>query len=195
VPVEKMLRRAVEISNMQVYRAAHEMNVGRMGTTLTAAYLFGDQLFLAHLGDSRAYLVRGSQISCLTNDHSLVGDLVRSRIITPDLVRSHEQRSVLTRAIGLELFVTPDITNHRLLAGDRLILCSDGIWSVLEDDEILGLASEHRQAKAFGNELILTAISRGSDDNCSAVVADIRFFQPLATPKSEPVQRKWFGVF
>ena len=193
-PIDKMLRRAVEITNLKVYKAARELEVGRMGTTLTAAYIAGDQLFLAHIGDSRAYLVRNGQITCLTSDHTLVGDLVRSRLIQPTAVRSHEQRSVLTRAVGLELFVTPEITSHKLSVGDRLILCSDGVWSVMEDDEIARLALSIETPRAFGAELIQQAFSRKSDDNCSVVVADFHFFHPLAVPTAEPVRRKWFGL-
>lgn len=195
ISIDKMLRRGVEIANLEVYKTARELDAGRMGTTLTAAYIAGDQLFLAHVGDSRAYLLRNGKISCLTADHTVVGDLVRSKIIPPEKIRGHEQRSILTRAVGLELFLTPEISSHKLLAGDRLLLCSDGLWSVLEDEQIATLALNTNAPETLGNELIQAAISRQSDDNCSVVVADIHTFRPLSVPAPEPARRKWLGIF
>ena len=195
VSIEKVLRRAVEKANLEIYKTARQIAVGRMGTTLTAAYIDGDQLYLAHVGDSRAYLLRNGQISSLTSDHTVVGDMVRSRLIQPEAVRSHSQRSVLTRAVGLDLFITPEITTHKLNVGDRLILCSDGIWSVMEDDEIARLALMVKHPESLANELIQRAFSSDSDDNCSVVIADIQVFHPLSIPTEKPVSRKWLGMF
>jgi PPM family protein phosphatase len=192
---EKVLRRGVETANLEVYKTARELDAGRMGTTLTAAYIAGDQLFLAHVGDSRAYLLRNGNIRCLTNDHSVVGDLVRSKLIPPEAVRTHEKRSILTRSVGLELFVSPEITSHKLAVGDRLILCSDGLWSAVEDEKMASVASRIKAPEALGRELIEQAIANASDDNCSIVVADIHAFLPLAVPAAEPARHKWFGFF
>src|SRR5258707_8714271 len=104
-----------------------------MGTTLTAAYVYGDVLYLAHVGDSRAYLIRDGRSICLTSDHTTVGDMVRSNLISSDKIRTHAQRSILTKSVGTALFVQPDIIQQRLREGDRLVLCSDGVWSVIED--------------------------------------------------------------
>jgi protein phosphatase len=131
----------------------------------------------------------------LTSDHTVVGDLVRSRLIQPEGVRKHSQRSILTRAVGLELFVTPEITCHKLSIGDRLILCSDGVWSVMEDEIIASLALNIKRPGDLANELIQKAYSNESDDNCSVVVVDIRVFRPLAMPVEEPAIRKWFRRF
>jgi len=106
-----------------------------MGTTLTAAYILGNTLYLAHVGDSRAYLIRDGRLVCLTSDHTMVGDMVRSKLISHDKIRTHAQRSYLTKSLGTTLFVQPDITQQKLREGDRLILCSDGVWSVVEDEE------------------------------------------------------------
>ena len=193
--IEKMLKRGVELANLEVYKAARELGSGRMGTTLTMAYIAGDQLFLAHVGDSRAYLIRNENITSLTSDHTVVGDLVRSRLIQPEAVRTHSQRSMLTRAVGLDLFVTPEITSHKLFIGDRLILCSDGVWSVLEDAEIADLAKQTKPPSELAAELIQSALFHESDDNCSVVVTDIQVFHPLSVPVEQPARKKWFGVF
>jgi len=190
---EKILRRGVELANLEVFKIARELAANRMGTTLTVAFIAGDQLFIAHVGDSRAYLLRNRKISCLTSDHTLVGDLVRTRLIPPEAVRTHDKRSILTRSVGLELFVTPDVTSHKLSAGDRLILCSDGLWAAVAEAEIAHLAENVKAPAALGARLIQSALENQSDDNCSVVVADIHSFLPLAVP-AEP-RRKWFGIF
>ena len=195
-PIDKMMRKGVEIANLEIYKTARQLSIGRMGSTLTAAYIAGDQLFLAHVGDSRAYLLRNGNITSLTSDHTVVGDLVRSRLIQPDAVRTHAQRSMLTRAVGLDLFVTPEISNHKLHTGDRLFICSDGVWSVLEDKEMADLAKNIKEPGKLAAELIQNALNHDSDDNCSVVVADILVFHPLATPaEQQPTRKKWFGVF
>ena len=109
-PPLKDLRRSMESANLSVYQAAQRLGAGRMGTTLTALHLLGDTLHLAHVGDSRAYLIRAGRAICLTNDHTTVGDLVRMKVISPDKVRTHAQRSILSKAVGLGLFIQPDMT-------------------------------------------------------------------------------------
>ena len=136
------LRRAVEQANLAVHQAAFRLNAGQMGTTLTVANIVGDRLYLAHVGDTRAYLVRDGQARCLTNDHSVVGELVRMRVVSPDKVRTHAQRSVLNRSLGLNLFVQPDVSQVTIQTGDVIILCSDGLWAYVQDDEFAVLATQ-----------------------------------------------------
>src|SRR6202142_183286 len=141
-PIPKALQRGVENATLQVFQKAQQLKAGRMGTTLTAAYVFGELLYLAHVGDSRAYLIRGGRSTCLTADHTVVGDMVRSKLISHDKIRTHAQRSFLTKSLGTALFVQPDIIQQKLREGDRLILCSDGVWFVVEDEEFTRVASE-----------------------------------------------------
>ena len=96
------------------------------------------------------------------------------KVLPPDKVRTHAQRSILTKGIGLSLFVKPDLTKHTLKEGDRLILCSDGLWSVIEDDEFADLVSTARSAEHLGESLIDLALARNSDDNISTVVIYVR---------------------
>ncbi len=168
-PPVKGLQVGVERANLNVFQTAQRLGVSRMGTTLTAASIRGQQLFLAHVGDSRAYLLRDGQIRCLTQDHTAVGDLVRMKIITPDKVRTHAQRSILNRAIGLGLFVQPDITQLGLQEGDRLVLCSDGLWSVIEDPDFAQAMRAAADAETLSQRLAEMAIDQGTDDNVSAV--------------------------
>ncbi len=105
LPISKTIQRGVEAANLQVYQKAQQLDAGRMGTTLTAAYVFGEMLYLAHVGDSRAYLIRDGRSICLTADHTTVGDMVRSKLISSNKIRTHAQRSVLTKSVGTALFV------------------------------------------------------------------------------------------
>jgi PPM family protein phosphatase len=173
LPVLKVLRKGVDASNLGVFQASQRLGHGRMGSTLTAAVVQGDQLFLAHVGDSRAYLIRNGKITCLTNDHTTVGDLVRGKVISPDQVRTHARRSILTRCIGLSLFVQPDLIKLALQDGDRLILCSDGAWSVIQDDEFLQLAMESSSAEEHNRRLIDLALERQTDDNASVITVHL----------------------
>lgn len=170
----KTLQRGINSANLRVYKAAQRLQAGLMGTTLTAAYIQGDILQVGHVGDSRLYLVRKDSITCLTNDHTMVGDLVRMHILPSDKVRSHVQRSILTRGVGLTLFIKPEFSRHRLEEHDCLILCSDGLWSVIEDGELATLAGEAESADQLGKRLIDLALERESDDNISSVVIFVR---------------------
>lgn len=191
----KTLQRGLETANFEIYKTAQQLGAGRMGTTLTAAYIAGNQLYMLHVGDSRAYLMRGDKLSCITNDHTMVGDLVRSRLITPEQLRVHAQRSVLTRSVGLALFVQPDINIHKLQIGDKLILCSDGLWSVMEDAEIGQIAGSSASSQGLAEELVELALSRGTDDNCSAVAIQLRGFTYQTYEEPDTKQRKWFNFF
>jgi protein phosphatase len=150
-----------------------------MGTTLTAAYVLGDMLYLAHVGDSRAYLIRDGRSICLTEDHTTVGDMVRSKLISADKLRTHAQRSVLTRSIGTDLFVQPDIIQQKLKEGDRLVLCSDGVWSVLEDEEFARVISTSPSLDEVSQNLIDLALHHNTDDNASVVIFHLQKLIPV----------------
>lgn len=167
-PGQAALRQGVERANLAIYRAAQQLEA-RMGTTLTAALVVGRTLHLAHVGDSRAYLVRGPKAQLLTSDHTQVGELVRARVIAPGLARTHPQRSILTRALGLGLFVQPELSRVELQPHDRLLLCSDGLWSALEDEELGRLVSAAHSPAEASRQLVELALQRGTDDNLTAL--------------------------
>ena len=187
--VPRRLRRSVDAANLGVYQMAQRLGAVRMGTTLTAATVVGQQLHVAHVGDSRAYLIRDQRAQCLTNDHTHVGDMVRMKVIPPDRVRTHAQRSILTKGLGLTLFVQPDITQVALQEGDRLILCSDGVWSVVEDQEFAQLAASAAHMTDLSQKLIDLSLDRQSDDNLSVVAIQLHHLDPAETA-AEP-RRSW----
>ena len=182
-PAQNM-RNAVQSANMAVYQTAQRLGA-RMGTTLSAINLVGGQLNLAHIGDSRVYLVRGRKATCLTNDHTAVGELVRMRILSPDKVRTHDRRSVLEKCLGMELFIQPDITQHTLAEDDYLILCTDGVWAHVEDDEFAQIALSVRQPEQISQTLVDLAMERDSDDNLSTVAIHVEQLVPQAVSPSE----------
>ena len=143
--------------------------------------------------DSRAYLIRDGGVRCLTSDHTVVADMVRSKLIGPEKLRTHAQRSVLTRAVGLGPFIQPELVRLRLQADDRLILCSDGLWSVVQDDEFGFYTGQVPNVRALSQALVDLALERGTDDNCSVVTIHIPGFQS-ATAADEPShERGWLN--
>lgn len=193
-PISKTLQRGVEAANLVVYQKAQQMDVGRMGTTLTAAYVCGDMLYLVHVGDSRAYLIRDGRCICLTSDHTTVGDMVRSKLISSDKIRTHAQRSILTRSVGTALFVQPDIVQQKLKEGDRLILCSDGVWSVIEDEEFAQVAGRSSSMDTVSQDIINLALDHQTDDNASVVVFHLRKLIPVSSEQEFDKQKPdgWF---
>jgi serine/threonine protein phosphatase PrpC len=176
---EQNLRRAIRAANLAVYQLGQLLGGTPMGTTLSAANLVNGYLYLAHVGDSRIYLIRDGKATCLTRDHTSVGDLVAIRVLSPDKVRTHERRSELHRALGIQLFVQPDINRVRLHRHDTIILCSDGVWCVIEDEEFAALAADLENPYHLGQVLIDLALKRHSDDNLSLVAIRVNDFEPV----------------
>ncbi len=186
--VPRRLRRSIDAANLGVYQMAQRLGAVRMGTTLTAVTVAGRQLHVAHVGDSRAYLIRDRRAKCLTDDHTRVGEMVRMKVIPPDKVRTHAQRSILTKGLGLALFVQPDITQVTVRDGDRLVLCSDGVWSVIEDQEFAALAASASDTTRFSQGLIDLALERQSDDNLSVVAIHLHH---LGSEEAAEPKRSW----
>jgi protein phosphatase len=187
--IPQKMKQAVQSANLNVYQKARELGVGRMGTTLTAGLLKGTKLHVAHIGDSRVYLIRGKTSTCLTKDHTRVGELVRMKVLAPDKVRTHSQRSVLSKCLGLDLFVQPDVFEVQVQNGDILIFCSDGVWSVIDDDEFGILASKAVSAEQVNQTFVDLAMERGSDDNVSVVTIILHKLVPEQTVQSSRFAR------
>ncbi len=186
--VAARLRQGTRIANLEVLQRASQIGAVRMGTTLTVAHIAGNELTIAHVGDSRAYLLRNRNVACLTDDHSKVGEMVRMKLIPADRVRTHYQRSIITKSIGFDLFVQPDIESKIVLDGDVLVLCTDGVWSVIEDKDFARLNRDGVQASELAQSIIDLSLERESDDNVSAVVVKIKNVGPSLEQERES---KW----
>lgn len=173
-PDAEALGHAVEEANLAVIKAARE-GAGRagMGCTCTAAILEKDRLVIAQVGDSRAYLVHQGSMQQITRDHSLVADLVEAGQITPAEARVHPQRSVITRALGSDPRTEPDLFEITVEAGDRLLLCSDGLSTMLEDNEIEKILNRTADPQTCANELVDAANDLGGYDNITVIVVDV----------------------
>jgi len=169
-PAER-LRHAVRFANREILATAEaKPDLKGMGTTLVALLAAGGRAALAHVGDSRAYLIRRGQIRRLTDDHSLVGELLRRRQITEDDARMHPHRHVLTRAVGVRAGTEPDLAELTPVPGDVFAMCSDGLTNHLRDEEIAEALSVTDDLEAATDGLIETANERGGEDNTTVVL-------------------------
>jgi protein phosphatase len=159
---------------IQGYASRHPELQG-MGTTCTAVVILGNRLYIAHVGDSRLYLVRGGKISRLTRDHSYVGRLVESGIVRPEDAEKHPQRHILTAALGAGLEVAVESPDEPIaLEGeDDLLLCTDGLWGVVKDEELMASAIHNSPAECC-QALVKLARERGGPDNITLQVLRIR---------------------
>lgn len=171
--IEAALRQAVQAANLRVYNLAHGDNPALHGmqTTFTGLVLAGRQAYLAHAGDSRAYLWRGGSLTQLSSDHSEAAELLRLRLISPEQARDHPRRSVLTRTLGHQVLMRPDFGRSPVQAGDRFLLCTDGLWGEVEPAAM---------AEAMGappdvacQALVKLACDLGGGDNVSVQVVHV----------------------
>ena len=173
-PDGEALGRAIEEANRAVIQAAREGR-GRqgMGTTMTAAMLEGERLVIAQVGDSRAYLLHQGKLQQLTRDHSLMADMIEAGQLTPEEARTHPQRSVITRALGSDAHLHPDIYEINVETGDRLLICSDGLSGMIFDDQIENTLRRVQDPQRCASQLVNEAIAAGGHDNVTVIVADV----------------------
>jgi protein phosphatase len=153
-------------------RARIDPNLKGMGTTMTLTYSIGFDLFLAHAGDSRAYLCRDGALQQLTRDHTRVQEMVDAGVMTREEAATHRLRNVLTNVLGGGVPLT-DVDLHRvkLAPGDAVMLCSDGLYDVVKDDEIASILSTVRSSQAACRALVELALERNAPDNVTVVVS------------------------
>lgn len=170
----KALGRAVRTANRAVVQAAKEGH-GRsgMGTTMTAALVDGTEIAIAHVGDSRAYLYHDRHLERITQDHSMVADLIRQGSLTEEESREHPNRSVITRALGSDPNMYADTFEVDANVGDVLLLCSDGLTSMLTDAQIADILSAYRDPESMVHALVDAANGAGGHDNISVVIVQI----------------------
>jgi PPM family protein phosphatase len=165
----------IEEANRRVFRRASEdREASGMGTTMTVAVVEGDEVAIGHVGDSRAYLIRDGRLEQLTDDHSLVAELVRSGKLTPEEAETHPQRSVITRALGTEAEVDVDTFSVRSAPGDLFLLCSDGLTSMVDDETILDAVEQNRADLEEAAKALINAANRGGgEDNITVVFFEV----------------------
>ena len=169
--VEELIQEA----NRRVHqRSIEDPNASGMGTTLTVASVENGMVSIGHVGDSRAYLVREGRLEQVTDDHSLVGELMRSGKLSAEEAETHPQRSVITRALGTDPDVDVDMFPIESRAGDLFLICSDGLTTMVDDRTILELVEQHRDdLQTLVKSLIKAANKGGGEDNITVVAFDI----------------------
>lgn len=168
-----VIERAEVANRAVIARAADEPHLEGMGTTLTLAIVSDDSVELGHIGDSRAYILRGGQLAQLTTDHSLVAEMISSGELDPAEAQHHPYRNVITRAIGLAEKVAVDRVREDLRQGDRLLLCTDGLTNMVEPARIQELLEEKSHPTEAAWALIEAANAAGGFDNISTVVVHV----------------------
>ncbi|HXV56400.1 MAG TPA: Stp1/IreP family PP2C-type Ser/Thr phosphatase [Gaiellaceae bacterium] len=189
---EERLAAIVQEANRRIYeRARRDSEVSGMGTTVTAALVTDDRVAIGHVGDSRAYRLRDGRLEQLTEDHSLVADLMRSGRLTPEEAEAHPQRSVITRALGTDPEVDVDTSAVEAQPGDLFLLCSDGLTTMVSDEEILRLVAEASTLDDAAARLVKAANSGGGEDNVTVVLfaleGDEETEETLVAPVAGPV--------
>lgn len=160
-----------QAANARIHELSHSnAEQAGMGTTLTAVYVGEEQVAIAHVGDSRAYCLRYGELLRLTDDHSLVDELVREGRLTPEEAIEHPQRSVITRALGPEMTVEVDTSSYRGRAGDVYLLCSDGLTTMVPEARLKEVLLAHRTLREAGEALIAVANEAGGRDNITVVL-------------------------
>jgi PPM family protein phosphatase len=169
-PAEGQLEQLAQAANREIHQLAQQdSSRAGMGTTLTSALVRGDEVSFGHVGDSRAYVLRDGQLKRLTKDHSLVEELRRQGRLTEEEAEEHPQRSIITRALGPEPSVNVDTMTFTAKDGDVFLLCSDGLTTMVSDEEIQRILVEARSLRSAVNKLIEAANRGGGRDNITAV--------------------------
>ncbi|MHB8262705.1 MAG: PP2C family protein-serine/threonine phosphatase [Acidimicrobiales bacterium] len=195
---QQALRAATRRANAAVFEAAFEHGQNGMATTLTALALAGSEAVIAHVGDSRAYLVRRGQVEQITTDHSQVAEMLRRGLLTPEQAANHPARSVLTRCVGIAPAVSVDLIRRPFNRGDVFVLCSDGLWDMVSRQEIgeatgsITTASTATDAAKVLDRMVDLALSRGAPDNVTAMIVLALGDSSANTPaNSRGIFRRW----
>lgn len=171
--IEKLTLGAIQKANYVVYNYARHKphSAGNAGTTITMAALYGPQVVIANIGDSRTYLLRDHSLKLITRDHSLVASLISEGHILPSEIYTHPQRNVIYRYLGQKEQVQPDIYQHCLEPADTLLLCSDGLWEMIRSEqEIVEIMENARDPLQACHDLVDAANRQGGEDNISVIV-------------------------
>jgi protein phosphatase len=170
-PIEPLLLEAFAAAHSQVLETSRSREGCRgMGATLILAYVHGDQLSTCHVGDVRCYVRSAAGLEQLTRDHSLVGALVQAGELTPEEARVHPRKNEILQAVGLSNGIVPEVSSRTLGNGDRVLLCSDGLWEALSDEEICSIVDWDGSMRQRATQLVNRANEAGGHDNITVVL-------------------------
>jgi PPM family protein phosphatase len=173
--IENQLATAIQQANTAILRYGERQSAARgLGSTVTAALVRNEEAYIANVGDSRTYLLRGGELTRLTRDHSLVQRLVEAKQISPEDVYTHPQRNLIYRSLGAgHKNIEVDIFHETLRPGDKLLLCSDGLWEMVRHEDLRDTLGKHLNPQAICEKLITMANESGGEDNITAIVVHV----------------------
>lgn len=181
--ISELIKKAVDEANRAVYQMSMEDPSKRgMGTTLVMAIVTEVGTFVAHVGDSRAYLIRKGNVQQLTEDHSLVNEMVRSGVISKEQAMNHPQGNVITKAIGIQEVISPDVLFYETMEGDTIFLCSDGLHDYLKKEDVLSIRGKNT-IKTLASEFVKFANFKGGKDNITCICLQ---FGDIEAPPAHP---------
>lgn len=173
-PEPRALEVGMEAANRRIFdMARHDSALSGMGTTVTLLWESDTDVQICHVGDSRAYLLRDGELTQVTQDHSVVAELLRNGVITADMARTHPYRNVITRAVGVDPMVTADIFSHDLKPNDVWLVCSDGLYNMVPDTAIAEILKEAKDDESAAEELLQLALENGGTDNITFVIGRV----------------------
>jgi protein phosphatase len=183
-----LMPRLVQEANAAVHDCAlqPEYRGKKIATTLVACALRYDQAVIAHVGDSRCYLIRNGQVRQLTQDHSLVNEQHKLGLISSEEMASSEARHVLVRSVGPEMFVSADIATHTIQPDDIFVLCSDGLHNEMPTDEMARIVTQHKPMEEVAHELVARAVEIDGGDNTTAQVIRVRAVEQVGMYRGRP---------
>ncbi len=169
--IKQTIEEAIVTANEKIYLQSKKIpDYAGMGTTITLAYIFENKIYIGHVGDSRAYFITKDEIKQITDDHSLVNELIKNGSITPEEAINHPQKNLITRAVGTSSDIQLDFYVLDYKPNDILIICSDGLTNMLNDDDIMKLIKSEDDIDIACNNLISIANENGGRDNITVIV-------------------------
>ena len=173
LPAQSALEVSIEAANRRIFdMARHDSALSGMGTTVTLLWENGTDVQICHVGDSRAYRLRNGELTQMTEDHSVVAELMRNNVITAEMARTHPYRNVITRAVGIDPAVTPDILLTDKREGDLWLVCSDGLYNMVSDEAICAALCDNNE-EAAAEKLLALALENGGTDNVTFVICRV----------------------
>jgi protein phosphatase len=183
-----LLRRLVQAANHDVYEKGRSASPGgrAIATTIVACALRYDQIVVAHVGDSRCYLIRDNQVTILTRDHTVVGEQVRLGLLSEREAAESENRHLLSRSLGNDLFVNVETGSHLVVPGDVLLLCSDGLYGSVFEDDMVHVLGSHKDLETAAQELVALANQRDGGDNITVQLVRVRSVERTGMYRGRP---------
>jgi len=187
-PLSGLLTRLVQAANIRVYEAGRAASPGgtSMATTIVACAIRFDRAVIAHVGDSRCYLIRRGHAKQLTRDHTVVNDQLRLGILSAREAADHQNKHLLSRSVGADLFVNVDVTDTQILPGDALLLCCDGFHGAVPEAQIGNIVNNMEDAKAAAHKLVQLANELDGSDNISVQLVRIRNVERMGMYRGRP---------